>query len=167
MPEPKRVRTAGERGGPVSAGLLFHGIVAALSAGLFLSVPALVGNPVTLFGAAPEGLSPDVMPRLVLAGVFVLGTLGALAEWREGGVRPGLPSVRMAITAAASFAFAAALVPFGFLLASAAIVAALGLYLGARRPMPLLLAAVVVPAFVYVAFTRGLHVALPAGPLGF
>jgi putative tricarboxylic transport membrane protein len=38
------------------------------------------------------------------------------------------------------------------------------LVLGARRPLPLLACSVAVPAVAYLVFTRGLGVALPAGP---
>jgi putative tricarboxylic transport membrane protein len=38
------------------------------------------------------------------------------------------------------------------------------LVLGARRPLPLLITSVAVPAVAYLVFTQGLGVALPAGP---
>jgi len=145
---------------------LFYAVLTCLAVWLLVLIPGEVGKPVTLFGAAPEGLSPDAMPRIVLIGLAGLSGFGLWGAFRKQSPRLTAPSLRVAITCGASFVFAAALVPLGFVLASALTVGLLALYLGGRHPVGLALSAGVVPCLLYFVFTRVLHISLPASPLG-
>lgn len=53
----------------------------------------------------------------------------------------------------------------GYIISAAILFGGAAFVLGARRPVPLLLTAVGLPVVVYVAFTRGLDLALPGGLL--
>ena len=150
-----------------SALAIVYAVVACLALWLLVLVPGQVGTPVTLFGAAPEGLAPDVMPRLVLLAIAAIAGHGAWRSWRATDVRPALPGRPVVVICAASFAFAALLVPLGFVLASAVTVGAVALYLGGRNPMALACAGIAVPVVIYLLFTRVLHISLPQGIAGF
>ena len=150
-----------------SALAIVYAVVACLALWLFVLVPGQVGQPVTLFGAAREGLAPDVLPRLVLLGIALIAANGAWRTWRATEARPALPGLPVVVTCAASFAFAALLVPLGFVVASAATVGAVALYLGGRNPVALACAGIAVPVAIYLIFTRVLHISLPQGLAGF
>jgi len=53
----------------------------------------------------------------------------------------------------------------GYIVSAAVLFGGAAFVLGARRPIPLLLSTIVLPVVVYVAFTRGLDLSLPRGPL--
>lgn len=157
-----------DRAGPrLSAVFLFYGILCLLALWALVLIPSQVGRPVTLFGAAPEGLAPDAMPRAVLIALVVLSGIGCLRAWRAPTGLPARPPIAVVVLSLASFGFAALLVPLGFVLASALTVAFLSLYLGARGPVGLAVCAGGVPILLYGVFTRVLHISLPAGPMGF
>lgn len=151
----------------LSGAVLFPLSVLVLTLFLHIVLRAEVGRPVTLFGAAPEGLQPHVMPRFVLAGLAAVAFWTVLVELRRGRDPIGLPNLRVVLTSLASFAFAACLVPLGFVPASVLTVVILALYLGARDPFGIGIAAVAVPLVLYLVFTRVLFVALPPSFLGF
>ncbi len=150
----------------LSAPAIVYGTTACLAVWLFVLIPVEVGKPVTLFGAAPEGLHPRTMPRIVLAALAALSLWGLVTSGRGVTEPVERPTVAVAITATASFAFAAALVPLGFVVASAITVFALALILGGRNLLGLLLAGLGVPVTLYLVFTRALHIALPPGTWG-
>lgn len=151
----------------LSGAVLFPLVVLGISLFLHVVLRAEVGRPVTLFGAAPQGLQPHVMPRVVLAGVSAAAFWTLLVELRRGQDPVDLPNLRVVLTSLASFAFAACLVPLGFVPASVLTVVILALYLGARDPVGIGIAAVAVPLVLYLVFTRVLFVALPPSFLGF
>ena len=150
-----------------SAAAVAYAIVGVLAVWLWVLVPGQVGAPVTLFGAAREGLAPDLLPQLVLLGLTALSAIGLWQSYRDAGGRPARPGLPVVLTCAASFAFAALLVPLGFVAASAATVFALAFYLGGRNPFALACAALAVPIAIYLVFTRVLHISLPQGLVGF
>lgn len=154
-------------GFPPSAQAIVYGLVACLAAWLFVLTPGQVGKPVTLFGAPPEGLAPDVMPRLVLLAIALIAAYGAVTSFREKADSIELPGLRVLITCGASFVFAIILVPFGFVLASAMTVVLLAIFLGGRHLIALALSGVLVPLTIYLIFTRVLHISLPSGLVGF
>ena len=143
-----------------------YGGVACLALWLVVLIPGQVGKPVTLFGAAPDGLSPDTMPRLVLIALACVAGAGAIGSLRDRSAQIARPSRSVILTCLASFAFAAVLVPLGFVVASALTVVLVALYLGGRHPMALVLSGLAVPVTIYLIFTRVLHIALPPGLLG-
>lgn len=140
---------------------------ACLAIWFYVLVPGQVGKPVTLFGAAPQGLSPDAMPRIILIAIIGAALVGAAKSFRQAATRITLPNRAVAITCAASFLFAAVLVPVGFVLASAMTVLLLAGFLGGRQPIGLALSGIAVPLAIYLIFTRVLHIALPVGFAGF
>lgn len=144
-----------------------YGVAACLAAGFYLLTPQQVGKPVTLFGAAPDGLAPDVMPRFVLVAIGCVALFGLVKALKGGAEEIGVPGTPVIVTCLASFLYAALLVPIGFVLASTLIVALLAFYLGGRRPVGLVLSSLVVPVALYLVFTRVLHISLPSGPVGF
>ncbi|SHG83002.1 tripartite tricarboxylate transporter TctB family protein [Marivita hallyeonensis] len=151
----------------VSALTLVYGVVAGISAGLLVVTSGQVGAPVTLFGAPPEGLAPDTMPRLVLVALLCVAGLGIFTTWNDAPEGFARPVRAVFVTCTASFAFAALLVPLGFVIASALTVVCVAVYLGGRHPVGLALSGVAVPVVIYLVFTRGLHIALPQGLAGF
>lgn len=141
-------------------------LAACLSVWFLVLVPKEVGQPVTLFGAAPEGLSPDAMPRTVLLAIIVVSIIGAVVSFKNGSGWISRPNLNVLVTCVASFVFAALLVPLGFIVASALTVVLLAIFLHGRSPIALALSGFVVPVAIYLIFTRVLHIALPAGFLG-
>jgi len=141
--------------------------VACLAVWFFILIPSEVGKPVTLFGAAPDGLDPRAMPRFALLGIALVGFWGALTTFRNDAIAFTRPTLAVGITCVASFLFAAVLVPLGFVLASALTVLSLSIVLGGRHLPGLALAGVAIPTGIYLMFTRVLHIALPSGLLGF
>ncbi len=150
-----------------SALSLVYGAAACLAVWLFVLIPAQVGQPVTLFGAAPEGLAPDAMPRFVLLAIAIVAGFGAVSAFKAGSEAFVMPGLSVLLTCGASFLFAALLVPLGFVVASALTVVGLAIYLGGRHPVGLALGGLVVPIAIYLVFTRVLHIALPTGLAGF
>ena len=159
--------TARKKTAAPSALAVTYAIVGVLAVWLWILVPGQVGKPVTLFGAAPEGLAPALMPRLVLSCIAALAAVGLWQSYRDEAIVPQRPGLPVIVTCAASFAFAAILVPLGFVLASAVTVLAVALYLGGRNPVALACAGAAVPVAIYLIFTRVLHISLPQGLVGF
>jgi len=156
-----------KRGVAPSTLSLVYGGVACLAAWLFVLIPGQVGKPVTLFGAAPDGLAPDAMPRYVLLAIVGIASIGAVTSFRDSRERIAVPGPAVILTCVASFVFAAILVPLGFVLASALTVVLLAVYLGGRHPVGLALSGFLVPLTIYLIFTRVLHISLPPGLAGF
>lgn len=150
---------------PSAEGFVFSAVACA-AAWLLVLLSTQVGQPVTLFGAAPEGLAPEAMPRAVLWSLLLIAAFGALKSWRRSQTTASPPDLKVWLTCGVSFLFAALLLPMGFVLASAVTVMSLAFFLGARSFLGLLIAAVAVPFSIYFVFTRVLFIALPPGLLG-
>jgi len=165
------VKQASEHNPRVGANRVTHETIAyllaaCLSVWFLVLLPKEVGQPVTLFGAAPEGLSPDAMPRIVLLAIVVTSIIGVAISFKKGSGWISRPSLNVLVTCVASFIFAALLVPLGFVVASALTVVLLAVFLRGRSPIALALSGFVVPVGIYLIFTRVLYIALPAGFLG-
>lgn len=154
-------------------GINFNTVLAAscvlFSIFLFAVIPSEVERPPVLFGVPAEGLDPAFFPNLVaacfmLAGLWYLYTSFSLNDVNgfRGLTRNNYISV--AFTTVMFAVYAAILIPLGFVLSSALVVAVLSVFYGARHWPSVLLIAVGVPAVVYVVFRRLLSVALPEFP---
>jgi len=139
-----------------------------------LGIVALVGATQVGPGAGYVAVGPVVMPTIIGLGLFGLGMLllvratvrpdldlarrvaaeAAASEWRT----PGL-------TLGALVAYAAALGPVGYILATSAFLPIAASILGSRRPVRDLIVAVVLSVVVFIGFTEFLGVRLPAGLL--
>ncbi len=136
---------------------------------LFAVIPSEVERPPLLFGVKSGGLDPAFFPDLVAACFLLVGllyTAASLSLNDANGFR-GLKRENyfsVGFTVVMFVVYAAILVPLGFVLASALVVAALSVFYGARHWLTILLVALGVPAVVYVVFRRVLAVALPEFP---
>lgn len=136
---------------------------------LFAVIPSEVERPPVLFGQQSNGLDPAFFPHLVatcflLAGLWYLRASFSLND--VNGFR-GLTAdnyVSVGFTTLMFVIYASILLPLGFVLSSALVVAVLSIFYGARHWLTILLVALGVPAAVYVIFRRVLAVALPELP---
>lgn len=136
---------------------------------LYAVIPSEVERPPVLFGVSSQGLDPAFFPYVV-ATCFLLVGLGYLyasfglndTNSFRGLTRHNYSSV--AFTTAMFVVYAAILVPLGFVLSSALVVAVLSVFYGARNWPAIVLVAIGVPAVVYVVFRRVLTVSLPEFP---
>jgi putative tricarboxylic transport membrane protein len=111
-----------------------------------------------------DPVGPAVFPRML---ALIIGFLGFWLilrpdpepEW-SGGRTLAIQSLAVALM----FGYALLLVPVGFLIATAVLAAALAAMLGAR-PLPAIASGALVSAGVYLLFTHGLELSLPAGKL--
>lgn len=111
-----------------------------------------------------DPVGPAVFPRLL---ALVIGLLGLWLifrpdpepDWSDSRTL-GIQSVAVALM----LGYALLLVPVGFLIATTVLAAALAAMLGAR-PLPALASGALVSAGVYLLFTQGLELSLPAGKL--
>ncbi|MGH6943104.1 MAG: tripartite tricarboxylate transporter TctB family protein [Geminicoccaceae bacterium] len=151
----------------------FNVVGAALSivAGIAILVliPSQIEQPPRLFGVSAGGLDPALFPSLVAAAMIVVGLfyLRQSFRMRERNRFRDLDRdalLSLAITLAVSFAYAALLVPLGFVVASALTVGTLAVFYGARNLPGILLISIGVPAGVYYLFTHVLLVSLPGLP---
>lgn len=136
---------------------------------LFAVIPSEVERPPVLFGVSSQGLDPAFFPYVVatcflIVGLWYLYTSFSLND--VNGFR-GLTRhnyISIAFTVAMFVVYAAILIPLGFVLSSALVVAVLAVFYGARHWLTIALVAIGVPAVVYVVFRRLLTVALPELP---
>ena len=139
-----------------------------------LGIVALVGATQVGPGAGYVAVGPVVMPTIIGLGLFGLGMLLLV----RATARPDLDLARrVAAEAAASewrtpvltlgalVAYAAALGPVGYILATSAFLPIAASILGSRRPVRDLIVAVVLSVVVFIGFTEFLGVRLPAGLL--
>ena len=136
---------------------------------LFAVIPSEVERPPVLFGQTDEGLDPAFFPQLVAGSLLVIGLAYLWVSFRltdvngfRGLTRENYFSV--AVTVVMFVVYAAILLPLGFVLSSAIVVAALSVFYGARNWPAVAAVAIGVPAIVYVVFRRALSVALPEFP---
>lgn len=154
-------------------GINFNTVLAAacvlFSIFLFAVIPSQVERPPVLFGVPSAGLDPAFFPQLVatcflLVGLWYLYTSFRLNDTNgfRGLNRHNYTSI--AFTTVMFVIYAAILIPLGFVLSSALVVAVLSVFYGARHWLTIVLIAIGVPAIVYVVFRRLLTVALPELP---
>ena len=136
---------------------------------LFAVIPSEVEHPPVLFGQKSNGLDPAFFPQLV-ATCFLLIGLGYLyASFSLNDVNGfrGLKRdnyVSIGFTIVMMIVYAATLQPLGFVAASALVVGVLSVFYGARHWLSVVIAALAVPAIIYVVFRRVLAVSLPEFP---
>lgn len=159
-------------GNDASRGLLEARLAALAVIGL--GIVALVGASQVRPGAGYVAVGPAVMPAIVGLGLVALGSLLLV----RATVRPDLDLARRvaaeaaasdwrtpALTLGALVAYAAALGPVGYILATTAFLPIAAAILGSRRPVRDLIVAVVLSVVVFIGFTEFLGVRLPAGLL--
>jgi len=148
----------------------------AIAAGVvLLAAVALYGSLRIPEGTGYVAVGPRAFPLVVSAGLLLVGVVlllrvtllpdrdlleraaeeSAATRWRA----PALLALGLLL-------YALALGPLGYVAATALFFAAAAWTLGAPRPLRPLLIGAVLATVVYLAFTRGLGVRLPAGPLG-
>lgn len=164
--EAERLR---QRGAGINFNTVLAGACILFSIFLFLIIPSEVERPPVLFGTASAGLDPAFFPELVATCFMIVGLLYLRASFSlndangfRGLKRHNYSSV--AFTTVMFVVYASILVPLGFILSSALVVAVLSVFYGARHWPMIVLVAVGVPAVVYVVFRRILSVALPEFP---
>lgn len=158
-----------QRGGGINFNTVLAGSCILFSIFLFLVIPSEVERPPVLFGNTSAALDPAFFPELVATCFMVVGLLYLRASFRLNDVNGfrGLKKdnyVSIAFTIVMFVIYASILVPLGFILSSALVVAVLSIFYGARHWLTIALVAIGVPAVVYVVFRRVLAVALPELP---
>lgn len=143
-------------------------ISAVIAAAMWVLVPYEVDKPMALFGLGPSGLDPKTFPYIVTAMWFVVSLWNVAVAARQpdghGETLEGTLSHSVLVTVGVSFVYAFTLEPLGFVPASALTVSGLAYFYGAREWRSIGFCSVVVPGFVFVVFTRLLHVSLPPLP---
>ncbi len=119
----------------------------------------------------PDTPGPSFFPWLIVALTGLLSAALVVKGFRElaseaplGGQRG---SRKPAIMLAGFLTYLLCLKVLGFLLASFCFFAFMMWMFGERRPTPLLIASLAVPAALYLIFAKGFQVLLPVGGLGF
>jgi hypothetical protein len=158
-----------QRGGRINFNTVLAAACVLFSFFLFAVIPSEVERPPVLFGQKSNGLDPAFFPHVVaacflLVGLWYLYTSFSLNDVNgfRGLKRDNYLSV--AFTIVMMIVYAAILQPLGFVTASALTVAVLGIFYGARHWISIVIAALAVPAIVYVVFRRVLAVSLPEFP---
>lgn len=157
------------RGGGVNFNTVLALACVAFSLFLFAVIPSEVERPPVLFGQAAAGLDPAFFPRVVASCFLIVGLWYLRASFRLNDVNRFRGLTRhnyfsVGFTTLMFLVYAAILVPLGFILASALIVAVLSIFYGARHWPAIVFVAIGVPGIVYLVFRRALGVALPELP---
>jgi putative tricarboxylic transport membrane protein len=136
---------------------------------LYLIIPYEVGQQRFAFGMPISDLDPALFPTLIAIAFLVVGAWYFFASF-------GMPSanglrelnsrawLNISICILLSLAYAFLLVPLGFLVSSAAIIAITAVFYGGRNIVGLAIVSIGVPVFLYIIFTKYLLVGLPAFP---
>jgi putative tricarboxylic transport membrane protein len=136
---------------------------------LLLGLYVAVETAMLRTGPGYAAIGPKLFPWLVAAGLLVVG-VALLYEARAGAVaQPAgfdldLPPA-VAVTAGLVLQMVL-MKPAGFVIATAVVFVAVAYALGSRRIVLNAAVGLVLCAVTYLAFTRGLGLALPAGALG-
>jgi putative tricarboxylic transport membrane protein len=128
-------------------------------------------------------VGPTVFPWIVAGALIVLGVLFAIQAWRRGhspspGPIPGqgYPATppapasdwrALAVISAALLLQVVLLRTAGFIVTAVILFMAVTYAFGSRQYLRNLVIAILLAVLVYVGFTRGLHLQLPPGVLGF
>ena len=143
----------------------------AVLAAFVLGLGVFIAAETAMLGAGPgyAAIGPKLFPWLVAAGLLLVG-VALLYEARAGAVaQPAgfeldLPPA-LAVTAGLVLQMVL-MKPAGFVIASAVLFVAVAYAFGSRRLALNAAVGLALCAATYVAFTRGLGLALPAGVLG-
>jgi hypothetical protein len=158
-----------QRGGRVNFNTILAAACVLFSIFLFAVIPSEVERPPVLFGQASAGLDPAFFPHVVATCFLVVGLWYLRSSFRLNDVNGfrGLTRhnyLSVGFTTLMFVVYAAILVPLGFILSSALIVAVLSIFYGARHWPAIVFVAIGVPGIVYIVFRRTLGVALPELP---
>jgi putative tricarboxylic transport membrane protein len=167
--EPGPGRAAAARAGPDRAGLAMAGLL--LVVGAFLLVQTASLN----VPANASVLGPKFFPTVVGILLVAIGAVFAFQAARgiraepeaDEDVDPDAPPDRraLALVGVALAVHVAGLLLLGYIVAAAALFWVAAFALGSRRHLLSAGIAVVLAVVLYVAFTRGLGLTLPRGPL--
>jgi hypothetical protein len=108
-------------------------------------------------------MAPEYFPELILWALAILGAvLTANALFGTAEARDVSPiSSRVLVPILIAVAYAALFEIAGFILTTAAAIVSLAWFLGERRPLLLLVPAIVTPLLIQLGAHYGLHVVLP------
>ena len=136
---------------------------------LLLGVFVAVETATLRTGPGYAAIGPKLFPWLVAAGLSLVG-IALLYEARAGAVaQPAGFDLDLPPTLAVTVGLVLQMVlmrPAGFVIATTVLFVAVAHALGSRRILVNAAVGLVLCAFTYVAFTRGLGLVLPAGMLG-
>lgn len=135
-----------------------------LSALGFLFMGALVAKPKTLFGESLTAITPSIFPSFILGSLallclaqLVIAKRSYVPNEEEGVIGIGRGAIFFSIMTV----YGLILVPFGFIISSAMVVATLSWFTGNRSIVQILLIATIAPVLLYLSATRLLAVYLP------
>lgn len=112
-------------------------------------------------------LSPSLFPLLIAMFLLIL-SLALIREGFHSSAQEDQTALNwrpVVVTVLAALAYFLLMPRLGFVLATACFLVGMMVYLGERRPLPLILLPLCFSAGVYLLFARLLHVMLPASPL--
>jgi putative tricarboxylic transport membrane protein len=136
---------------------------------LLLGLYVAVETAMLRTGPGYAAIGPKLFPWLVAAGLLVVG-VALLYEARAGAVaQPAGFDLDLPPAVAVTVGLVLQMVlmkPAGFVIATAVVFVAVAYALGSRRIVLNAAVGLVLCAVTYLAFTRGLGLALPAGALG-
>jgi putative tricarboxylic transport membrane protein len=136
---------------------------------LLLGVFVAIETALLRTGPGYSAIGPKLFPWLVAAGLVLVG-LALLRESRSGAVEHPtgfeLDAPPLLLVTVGLVAQMLLMQPAGFVIASTVLFVAVARSFGSRRPARDAAIGLVLCAVVYVAFTRGLGLSLPAGALG-
>ncbi len=124
----------------------------------------VAGVAASLRGSGSAGLAARLFPVLVIAGALLLAGALAVSHVRGGTPVAGRADIRaLSLVVLALLAYLAALASAGFIVASALLFWIVAIAFDGRHRRRDLAIAVMFSIAVYVVFTRGLNLPLPAG----
>jgi putative tricarboxylic transport membrane protein len=139
---------------------------------------AFIAIETSMIGVSPAyaKVGPQAIPYLVAAGLILFGLLFAGAALRPAAPAPDASSTEgpdkepadwqpLAVISAGLIAQMLLLVPAGFVIASAILFSSVAFGFGSRRYVRDGVIAILAALVVYIGFTRGLDLQLPAGVL--
>lgn len=153
--------------GRIEADVLLGGLLLVLSCLGLVFLGSLVAEPKVLLGRALTAIPPSLFPSLVLSGLALLSALflgRTVRRSSNSAAEDGMErtSLRRALLLfAIMFAYALAMKPLGFLLSTAAALAAISYLVGNRSPLQIGLVSIASPVLLYLLATRLLAVSLP------
>lgn len=150
-----------ERGGARDRSGVVVGVALLLLAAVLLRDAANVGR------VAAYGFGPEVMPRVVAAGLVLLGLLSIVSGARSREARPGAFHLEAVLTICGGFLALIACIGLGagFIPAMAILFAVTAWAFGRRKPHVDLALGLALATLTYLLFSKLLALSLPAGPL--
>ncbi|MCL4800945.1 MAG: tripartite tricarboxylate transporter TctB family protein [Burkholderiales bacterium] len=173
MEKPRDRLTRGKAGGTSWRKWSFNHVAAlvigVVAAALLATLPQHVARPKALLGRVLSGLDPALFPEAILWALLALAVAyfllaGRLHELNLFRTVEPRGFVNVGVTIAALIAYAIALPHLGFVATGAILVMGLAAFYGNRNHALTVAIGALVPAAIYLGFTRLLHVSLPEFP---